>query len=201
MEAKLIVVGGKASKSKITLRLPTIVGRSREAGLTIAHPMISRQHCELFEADGLLMVRDLGSLNGTVCGGQRIKESPLPPDAEFTVGPLTFRAEYQYEGDLGKLPAPVLADQGTAAEGETPDFKAIDEPPAVLENAAEEEAAEPEPPLSPKTQKRSSKPANAAPSPNPAASTETVPAPKAKSAADPAELSDDLFDEFLKGAD
>ncbi len=94
MEAKLIVVGGKASKAKIALKLPTVIGRSREAGLTIAHPMISRRHCEVFEADGLLMVRDLGSLNGTVVGGQRVKESPLPPDAEFTVGPLTFRAEY-----------------------------------------------------------------------------------------------------------
>ena len=98
MEAKLIVVGGKASKTTIALKLPTMIGRSREAGLTIPHPMISRQHCEVFEADGLLMVRDLGSLNGTMVGGRRIKESPLPPDAEFTVGPLTFRAEYAVRG-------------------------------------------------------------------------------------------------------
>jgi pSer/pThr/pTyr-binding forkhead associated (FHA) protein len=136
MEAKLIVVGGKASKSAIALKLPTIIGRSREAGLTIAHPMISRQHCELFEVDGLLMIRDMGSLNGTVVAGQQIKNSPLPPNTEFTVGPLTFRADYTYEGDLSQLPAAELVEKSgaaPAAEAETPDFEAIDEPTPVAQ--------------------------------------------------------------------
>ncbi len=74
MEAKLIVVGGKANKKTIALKPPTNIGRSRDADLTIPHPMISRQHCEVFETDGLLMVRDLGSLNGTMVGGRRVKE-------------------------------------------------------------------------------------------------------------------------------
>ncbi|MBU4399812.1 MAG: FHA domain-containing protein, partial [Planctomycetes bacterium] len=94
----------------VALKLPTVIGRGREAGLTVAHPMISRRHCELFEADGLLMVRDLGSLNGTVIDGRRIKESPLPPEGKFAIGPLTFRAQYEYEGDLNALPEAVLAD-------------------------------------------------------------------------------------------
>ena len=110
MDAKLIVVGGKTSKGSVALKLPTVIGRGREAGMTVAHPMISRRHCELFETDGLLMVRDLGSLNGTVIDGRRIKESPLPPEGEFAIGPLTFRAQYEYEGDLNALPDAVLAD-------------------------------------------------------------------------------------------
>ena len=110
MNAKLMVVGGKASRRSVALKLPTVIGRGREVGLTVAHPMISRRHCELFEADGLLMVRDLGSLNGTVIDGRRIKESPLPPEGEFAIGPLTFRAQYEYEGDLNALPDVVLAD-------------------------------------------------------------------------------------------
>jgi hypothetical protein len=128
MEAKLVVVGGKANKEEIPLKLPIIIGRSREAGLTISHPMISRRHCEVFEADGLLMIRDLGSLNGTVIGGQQVKESPLPPDGQFTIGPLTFRAEYEYKGDLSKLPAPVLAEPGVAAaRAGSPNGRAADE--------------------------------------------------------------------------
>ena len=128
MDAKLLVVGGKASKGSISLKLPTVIGRSREATLTIAHPMISRRHCEVYEADGLLMVRDLGSLNGTVIGGQRIKEAPLPPDGEFSIGPLTFRAQYQYAGELDGLPAPVLAERKAAAAADgawtdSPDFQ------------------------------------------------------------------------------
>jgi predicted component of type VI protein secretion system len=106
MEVQLIVIGGKASKREITLKLPAIVGRSREADLTIAHPMVSRQHCQLFEADGLLMVRDLGSLNGTVVAGQRVSEAAIPPDGEFTIGPLSFRAKYEYQGDLSAKPPP-----------------------------------------------------------------------------------------------
>ncbi len=152
MEAKLLVVGGKASKGSISLKLPTVIGRSREATLTIAHPMISRRHCEVYEAEGLLMIRDLGSLNGTVIGGQRIKEAPLPPDGEFSIGPLTFRAQYHYAGNLDGLPAPVLAERKAAdhrdhadqrfasvpdgapavpaaagAWTESPDFQAIDD--------------------------------------------------------------------------
>jgi len=100
MDAKLIVVGGKANNRAIQLKLPTVIGRSKRVDLTVAHPMISRKHCELFENDGLLMIRDLGSLNGTIVAGRKIEEAPLPPEAEFTVGPVTFRAEYQYDGDL-----------------------------------------------------------------------------------------------------
>jgi predicted component of type VI protein secretion system len=125
MEAKLVVTGGKVSKNVIPLTLPTTIGRGRDAKLTIAHPMVSRKHCQLFEKDGLLMIRDLGSLNGTMIAGQRIKEAPLPPDAEFTVGPLTFRAEYQYDGDLKALPDPVF-EESTSPTGTLPDFQSLD---------------------------------------------------------------------------
>ena len=133
MEAKLIVVGGKVSKNVVPLALPTTIGRGRDAKLTIAHPMVSRKHCELFEKDGLLIVRDLGSLNGTLVADQRVKEAPLPPDAEFTVGPLTFRADYQYDGDLKALPDPVF-EESTSPTASLPDFQLLDalhvDPPA-----------------------------------------------------------------------
>ena len=87
MEAHLLVVGGKANKSEIKLQLPTIIGRSRDADLTMAHPMVSRQHCELYEESGLLKIRDLGSLNGTFVDGEQIHQADLMPEAEFTVAP------------------------------------------------------------------------------------------------------------------
>jgi pSer/pThr/pTyr-binding forkhead associated (FHA) protein len=149
MDAELIVVGGKASKASVSLKLPTVIGRSRQATLTVAHPMVSRRHAELFETNGLLMVRDLGSLNGTRIDGQRIKEAPLPPDAEFTIGPLTFQVKYQYKGDLSKLPATVPAEEAggdvetTQAWGESPDFEMLDdEPPAKAAQAKEKPAKE-----------------------------------------------------------
>ena len=100
MRATLIVVGGKATKGRVSLDLPIVIGRSRSADLTVAHPMISRRHCEIYDSSGLLMVRDLDSLNGTSVAGQKISEAALRPDDEFTVGPLTFRVDYEYSAEI-----------------------------------------------------------------------------------------------------
>lgn len=95
MQAKLIVVAGDIGRAEIPLRLPTVIGRSREATLTLPHPLVSRRHCELFERDGRLMVRDLGSRNGTFVAHQRVTEAELPSGALLTIGAITFRAEYE----------------------------------------------------------------------------------------------------------
>ena len=76
MNAKLLVVMGKTTKHKVALQLPAVLGRSREADITVAHPLISRRHCEISENNGLLMLRDLASLNGTMIGGRRIEWPP-----------------------------------------------------------------------------------------------------------------------------
>ncbi len=99
MNAKLVVVGGDAKATEVRLRLPTVVGRGREASLTLPHPLVSRRHCEIFQQDGRLMVRDLGSLNGTFIANQRITEAPLPPGELLTIGTVTFRAVYDAPED------------------------------------------------------------------------------------------------------
>ena len=101
MEAKLVVVGGDATARQYDLELPTIIGRSRSTDLTLGHPLVSRQHCEVFEANGMLMVRDLGSLNGTFIGEMRLAEQPMPvkPGDLLTVGGVTFRAMYRAGGE------------------------------------------------------------------------------------------------------
>lgn len=108
MEARLVVVGGKANKSEVRLKLPAMIGRSRDADVTVSHASVSRHHCLIYELEGALVVRDNGSLNGTVVDGQKIQESLLKPGQSLTIGPLTFRAEYEYEGlfpALGSAPA------------------------------------------------------------------------------------------------
>lgn len=75
--------------------LPAVIGRSRDADLTIVHPMISRRHCELVEQDGLVRVRDLGSLNGTFLGERQVEDEPAKPGAYLTVGPMTFEIDYE----------------------------------------------------------------------------------------------------------
>ena len=141
MHAKLRVIGGKANKKEILLKLPSVVGRSREAGLTIAHPMISRQHCEIFESGGLVRIRDLGSTNGTYVAGKKVAESILHPRDQFSVGPLTFEVDYEYVGDS------TVAEEAAAAS--LPDFAPASGPEAAEE--ADEKVfqflADEEPPL------------------------------------------------------
>ena len=95
LQAKLIVVGGDAKAKEIDLNLPTIIGRGREVSLTLPHPLVSRQHTELFEKGGYLYVKDLGSLNGTYVNNRRIdSEHQLKPNELLTLGNVTFRAVY-----------------------------------------------------------------------------------------------------------
>lgn len=48
------------------------VGRASEAGLTIKHSSISREHCAFVLVDGAWHVEDLGSANGTLLNREKI---------------------------------------------------------------------------------------------------------------------------------
>lgn len=95
IKAKLVVVGGDAKASEVDLTLPTVIGRSRDVTLTLPHPLVSRRHTVLFEQDGYLYVKDLGSLNGTYVNNRRIDSAQrLKPNELLTLGNVTFRALY-----------------------------------------------------------------------------------------------------------
>lgn len=156
MHVQLTIVGGKANKGEVRIRVPSVIGRSRQAGLTIAHPTISRRHCELYELEGQLYVRDLGSLNGVFVAGRRVTDAPLPPNAEFRIGPLTFRVQYPLarqssgSGTAQEIPAaigPVEPDfdvQPPTPEGE-PLPGLFDQQPALqVRQPAEEDRHGPE---------------------------------------------------------
>jgi len=107
MNVKLVVVGGDAAFKEVRLRLPTTIGRGRECSVALPHRLVSRLHCEIRESEGKLLVRDLGSLNGTYIADERITEAELPADGLLTVGHVTFRAVYG--------PAYDASDEGLAA--------------------------------------------------------------------------------------
>ena len=108
LKAKLVVVGGDAKSKEVNLRLPTVIGRGRDVSLTLPHPLVSRRHTELFEKDGYLYVKDLGSLNGTYVNNRKINsEQRLGPNELLTLGNVTFRAMY----DAGEAPNTGIVDQ------------------------------------------------------------------------------------------
>jgi predicted component of type VI protein secretion system len=135
VEAKLVVVGGDAQARQFALTLPAVIGRSRRTDVRLGHPLVSRQHCEVFEANGLLMVRDLGSLNGTFVGETRIAEqaTPVKPGELLTVGPITFRAEYMAGANHGK--SSTWETQGPTRDAPLPD--SAGQSPAEPQNGVE----------------------------------------------------------------
>jgi pSer/pThr/pTyr-binding forkhead associated (FHA) protein len=95
MQARLILLEPPAERRELHLTLPATVGRSREAKIKLVHSQVSRVHCEFFEQDGLLHVRDLGSTNGTYVGDQRISESAIQPGETVTIGSVKLQALYE----------------------------------------------------------------------------------------------------------
>ena len=109
IKAKLIIVGGDAKRSEINLKkLPATIGRANEASITLPHALVSRQHCEIYEQDKRLYVKDLNSLNGTYLNNEKISGSTsLLPGQLLTLGNVTFRADYSVpEGSLEKSSTP-----------------------------------------------------------------------------------------------
>ena len=90
IQAKLIVVEG-ATDAQISLKLPTIVGRSGQAALKVRTSVVSREHCPLFEKNGSLFIEDLHSSNGTFVNEEKITEATKMATGDFLkVGPVTL---------------------------------------------------------------------------------------------------------------
>ena len=117
INAKLVVVGGEVKTAEIKLRLPTTIGRGRGCTIMLPQALVSRQHCELFESGGKLMVRDLGSLNGTFVNNQKIGEpSPINSEELLSIGTVTFRIVFDAAGASSPPPGPGPVMKSTSKE-------------------------------------------------------------------------------------
>jgi len=78
-----------------------VVGRREDCDLRLEHKSVSKIHCVLVKTDGLLMLRDLGSTNGTRVNGTRVRRAALLPNDQVSIASHKFRIH------LGPDPAPV----------------------------------------------------------------------------------------------
>lgn len=77
------------------------LGRAPTNRVVLRDELCSREHAEVFKADGGWFVRDLGSLNGTHLNGEALrKEARLAPRDDLRVG----RAQLVFIEDLTQLP-------------------------------------------------------------------------------------------------
>ncbi|HIY67649.1 MAG TPA: FHA domain-containing protein [Candidatus Agrococcus pullicola] len=93
--ALLIVRRGPNAGARFLLdRDATVAGRHPDAEIFLDDVTVSRKHAEFLRSGTVFEVRDLGSLNGTYFGGERIERKRLVDGAEVQVGKyrLTFYA-------------------------------------------------------------------------------------------------------------
>ena len=69
-------VGGEARRVTIE-NFPFRIGRAESADLRVESVEVSREHAEITERNGMWLVRDLGSTNGTQVNGKPIEEMLL----------------------------------------------------------------------------------------------------------------------------
>ena len=71
-----------------------VVGRGEKCQLRLNHEAISRHHCAFLVSDKAVVLKDLGSRNGTLVNGEKIeRKTVLKTGDEVQFGPLSFTVE------------------------------------------------------------------------------------------------------------
>ena len=68
-----------------------VVGRKEDCDVRLEHKSVSKMHCVLVKTDGLLLLRDLGSTNGTRVNGMRVRRAALLPNDQIGIAHYKFR--------------------------------------------------------------------------------------------------------------
>lgn len=123
MPYQLVVVKGRSANQ--ILKLPsegvTTVGRQQGCQIRIGSSQVSRKHCELFEKHGHLLVKDLGSSNGTIVNGKKVDgQLVLEPGNLLLIGSVAFRVEKAGAPTPATAAAPVDQPSDTAVSQSTP---------------------------------------------------------------------------------
>jgi two-component system, cell cycle response regulator len=89
--AYLIVLAGSSvgEMYKITAE-KTVIGRGQQADIQVIDEGISRRHAEIVHEDDHIVIRDLGSTNGTYCNGDRVSTHHLSDGDKIQVGSTTI---------------------------------------------------------------------------------------------------------------
>ncbi len=86
-QALLVVPRGPNAGSQFLIEKEvTTLGRHPESDIFLDDITVSRRHVEITSGDAGVIVRDVGSLNGTYVNRERIDEAPLRHGDELQIG-------------------------------------------------------------------------------------------------------------------
>lgn len=146
--ASLLVRSGGLLGKRLSVKTPVVnIGRADYNDLVIPDPSVSTSHAKLQRREGVWIVVDLDSTNGTFVDGERVKgEAPLAPGALVKLGDVQLLFEPADE-------APAVAKGGGTQVLKTPHSAA----PVAPARAAPPRPAQP--PVSPPSARPGTKPA------------------------------------------
>lgn len=124
--AALLVKAGGLRGERIAVRSAVVnIGRADYNDIRLPDPSVSSSHAKLQLKEGVWLLSDLGSTNGTVVDGERVDdETPLSPGATVKLGDVSLAFEPRDEGPVKQARTSVLA-KPVAVE-------TVDPPPAPL---------------------------------------------------------------------
>jgi pSer/pThr/pTyr-binding forkhead associated (FHA) protein len=110
----------------------TLIGRQEDCDLRLDHKSVSKMHCVLVKTDGLILLRDLGSTNGTRVNGTRVRRAALLPNDKLSV------ANFHYKVLFGAALAAIdVAESTQHIEAEKLNLM-IEDRVALLDSAADQ---------------------------------------------------------------
>jgi len=118
MKAELVPENGDPAIPIV--RDVTVVGRHESCDVVIDNASLSKRHCVFVKTDGLLVLRDLATTNGTKVKGQRVRWAALLPEDRVSLGAYKLRiylgsdempSPSEQRRGRSKLPAPARPSQ------------------------------------------------------------------------------------------
>ena len=82
----------------------TVVGRKEDCDLRLDHKSISKFHCVIVRMENTLLLRDLGSTNGTMVNGKRIRRATLKNNDRLDIANLPFKIQISIGKAIEKTP-------------------------------------------------------------------------------------------------
>lgn len=113
-------VGGQYHGRSFTLEHPRLIGRSDDADIRIDDPAFAERHARIDLLGTHIVLRDLGSVDGSVVNGETVRDALLSPGDQ-----IVFDAHHRFVIETPAVhlqphehTAPVLADRGADAQDE-----------------------------------------------------------------------------------